>query len=408
MGIGAVCAELPLPPGAVARIETAWIADLAFSPDGSRLALLTRDAVEIRAGEDLKLLGSIPLGKRGLSLAFADRDHLIVGTSDGVLLYLDVPQCAVTGEIAAHSGRIWDVAVSPDGKNIAYASEGGVVAVYSLPSLDEVFSLRAHEGGAFSVAFSPEGKTLASGGKGGEVRLWGVPSGDPRGELRGHSAAVWDLEFSREGRLISAGSDGKCIVWDPGAGEAIRVISPGVQRIRRAAFRPGNGLIAMATSDVDVVLWDEGEEAIAGRVRGHTVSLWTLDFSPDGGLLASVSADGRLILWDMDGLLSLRPRITKVHYTREMGRHQIIGVSFEDPNADISMAEIQLLEGDRATVHITPSNRMQIHHYRGKTTGFFTFGIEVEREQTIRLRIVLIDILGLCSEARLLEIKADG
>ncbi len=430
MCLGALGAELPLPPGAVARLDgKGWVADVAFSTDGKYLALAMGDAVETRSGGDLAHLGSIrlPEGKRALSLAFVAPERLIVGCSDGSLLSLI--SSSVEKEMGAHSGRVWGLAVSPDRGLIASASEDGSIVVHALPSLDEVLRLQAHPGGAFSVAFSPNGRTLASGGKDGEIKLWEIPSGKPLGELHGHSAAVWDLKFTSEGHLVSAGSDGKCIVWDIGKGEPIREISPGVQRIREISLRGNDGIIAMATSDVNVILWSGAEERIIGRVRGHTTTLWAVAFSPDGKYLATLSADGRLLLWDVEKLLSLRPRFVKFHYAEKMGRTQFIGFSFFDPNGDVAFLAVDLVEGDPATIFAS-SFSVGLHYRKAKSSfqplqprtlptefrigdfgeeeGFITFGLRVDKPQKLVLKLVLIDGLGLCSEIENLVIEAEG
>ncbi len=421
---------LVLPPGAVAAIEPGWVVDVAFSPQGNRIALALREEIEIRSTEDLHLIASIslPEGDRVYSLAFLDATHLAVGCGGGKVFVLDLNSCAITGKANRYTGRIWDMAVDPRGRYLAVASGDGGIALLSLPDLSEGFTETIPGEGFYALAFSPDGGTFAAAGKSGVITLFRVPGGEPAEELHGHDAAVWGLEFLSEERLVSAGSDGRAVIWDLMSGSPARVIYPGAERVRKARVRPGGELIALATSEAEVVLWSEGEKAFIGRLLGHKTSLWTLSFSPDGKRLATASTRGRLILWDVEELLALRPRIMEVHYSKRMGRAQYIAVSYVDPNGDASRALIDLVEGDLSSIFVssfsvglktrpsktgyaplsprTLSAEFLIQGYRGKEEGSFTFGLRVDKPQRLVLKIVVADALGLASEARLIEIEA--
>jgi WD40 repeat protein len=75
--------------------------------------------------------------------------------------------------------------------------------------------LRGHSGSVYSVAFSPDGKTLASGSLDDTIRLWDVESGQQIGEpLRGHTSSVNSVAFSPDGKILASGSsDGTIRLW---------------------------------------------------------------------------------------------------------------------------------------------------------------------------------------------------
>src|SRR5258708_4717458 len=77
-------------------------------------------------------------------------------------------------------------------------------------------ALRAHTGTVWGVALSSEGRLLAGGRKDGPVRLWEAPGGQQMATLEGHTGGVWGVALSADGRLLASGGlDGTVRLWDP-------------------------------------------------------------------------------------------------------------------------------------------------------------------------------------------------
>ena len=72
--------------------------------------------------------------------------------------------------LEGHTGRVWCVAVSPDGSKIASASADFTVKLWDIQTGD-LLQTFGHLGEVRTVAFSPDGKLLASGGDDLEIKL---------------------------------------------------------------------------------------------------------------------------------------------------------------------------------------------------------------------------------------------
>ena len=158
-------------------LQPAAVGAVAYSPDGSRLAVVGADGV----------------GR--------------VWTLDGKL----------QSELRGHRAALTDVAYSPDGSRVATSSRDGTARVWNAGTEMPEHVLRGHVGDVTSVAFSPDGRFVLTAGRDGDARLWDAVTGTPVRSLVWHFGAVNDASFSPDGRWIVTAGPATAQIWPAGS-----------------------------------------------------------------------------------------------------------------------------------------------------------------------------------------------
>ncbi|HJZ94433.1 MAG TPA: WD40 repeat domain-containing protein, partial [Gemmataceae bacterium] len=255
-------------------IRPDYALDLAFSPDGTRLAIAE----------------------------FVNSRVTVWDTQSGSKLY----------SILSHTRPVTAVAFRPDGGRLAAA--GGLrddsdlsIRLWPGRGDPEATTFRGHTAMVRSAAFLPDGaRVVSTSGRGsgpGDARLWDATTGQELRAFRGHTGMVLCATVSPDGKTLATGSADKTIrLWEIDTGRELHRLQGHKREVRKLAFSAdGHRLASVAgggpsekgpgAEPVEVRLWElPGGRPVADieRPKGDASAVV---FRPDGSQFAVVMTE---------------------------------------------------------------------------------------------------------------------
>ncbi len=296
-----------LPEGAIARLGNGIIHQIAYSPDGSQIAVASSIGIwlyDVDTGIAVTLLE----GSNVACIAYSPDGKTIAGCGS-------FPERRPWGEtIMLDTVRLWNVEDGTIQQTLPHTTAGYV-----------------------DLAWSPDGKTIAVSAAFDPVRLWNIEEGVFKIEFPADTEGVRSIAYHPSGSTIatmnSRDDSVDLYLWDTEKGIYIKTFAENVVGISSMAYSP-DGKTIVTGSWNDVHIWDAntGEEKKSGlttdwggkQVKCSTVPMVLLSLlSVVHGYISGIPARipkkkpvARYLTLDLESLVSLIVRMAKLSLPR--------------------------------------------------------------------------------------------
>ncbi len=285
-------------------ILSRWVAEGSVDdtpPEG----LGTRRPDQLPVYPALPAVPALAFSPDGSLLAVAGHHEIVVHRGDG---------SAITGRWLGDSPRIESLAFSRDGKFLAASggapSEFGEIQIWDVASGSLVRSIRAGPDTLYGVSWSEDGSRLAVGGADKLVRAFDATSGARLMQCDNHLDWVFGTAFAHDGsKLISISRDRGVKLIDVASGHLIDDAARPREPVLALARHPKEDLVAFTGTEGKVRLHrmaprggrlkegDDKEESAVREFEHMATPLHAVAFNADGSRLACGGQNGEIRLF---------------------------------------------------------------------------------------------------------------
>lgn len=205
---------------------------LAFHPDGRRLAVASGTPgrlgeVKLFDSVSGQLLADLLVSEDAMfDVAFSpDGNRLAACGADGSIAVFAVDDpTARPLSIQDHADWVNSIAWSPDGRSLVSASRDKTAKVFDADSGRLRITFGEHDQNVTTALFIGDGSTVASGGNDRKLRVWAAVDGKPLKQSGGLAEEIANLGWVGDGRVASVASDNRLRIHNVADGKLVREV----------------------------------------------------------------------------------------------------------------------------------------------------------------------------------------
>ncbi|MDJ0658856.1 MAG: WD40 repeat domain-containing protein [Crocosphaera sp.] len=280
------------------------VKSIAVTPDGNLLLVGTGDgllsAIDLETKETL--YNKAVLVNSYSSIAFnVEKDVLVVGDDETVMI-LSLSNGRKLSFLREHTGKVSDVAISPNGEHIVSVSgDDRTIRIWDLESGELIQTIGANIGPTTSVQYTPDGTMFITGAIGSDrtFKFWDATTFELLNTSSQQPGFINDLKISNDGTQLVAAVRNFVKSWDLTTLKQVRSMKGPKLEINTIAISPDNRTVATANKEGTIMLFDLATGRKITTLQGHRGWVLSLAFSPDGNYLYSGAEDKMVKVWQL-------------------------------------------------------------------------------------------------------------
>ncbi len=287
---------------------------LAWAPDGKWLYLNTQhDGGKIVDSLSGKLMHAIEgigrsafaLSPDGKEIAYAHYSNAIQVRRITVKLRIIRPRF----DSPLDGGPVESISWSPDGQSLAICADR--VLILNSNNGKVKGHWKGQQKWITKAIWSPNGRYLAThtGYEDLTLRIWDSATGSEQCKLRGHEWKIKSIAWSPDGRFLASSSGNTLRIWEPQFGEELLTQTNQLEGLigRSASWSQDGRLLATwqefhnsRPKENYLQIWNAESGKVVFRLQGHDREVTCAAWSPSKHILASGASDNTLRLWDAE------------------------------------------------------------------------------------------------------------
>jgi WD40 repeat protein len=271
-----------------------------FSPDGTRLISGGAKYLSVWSTTDFKLLKILDTLYDHRSISITSDNKFVITLSNSGIGKWDIN----SGErIFAYrrNNSTSSISLCENESLILSGSSDGYLSFFSLSDGKIIDSISAHSGGVYSICLSHDGKTIATGGLTEDIILWDAYTGKPINTLKGHYSQIRIIKFSPTDQFIASGSnDFSARLWSSATGKLLKTLYfyGDINSVSTLDFSPDEKTIAAGGIEY-FKLWDITQNSELYNIWEIGICVSSVSFSPDGNKIIIGDMNDTLKIWDV-------------------------------------------------------------------------------------------------------------
>ncbi|MCU0486042.1 MAG: protein kinase [Anaerolineales bacterium] len=278
---------------------------LAFSPDGTMLTVGLADTTNTWLVGDWEIISTLPT-EAALCLDFSPRESMLAMGFESGIVGLGLATNLSYYSLIHHMAAVSSLDFSPNGSILASGSWDNTIQLWHIsyardPLTYHIDTQMGHMEHILSIKYSPDGTLLASSSEDMTVRLWRVSDQTFLRALRGHTGAVTEVDFAPDGVIIaSASTDGTVRLWQASDGTLLYTLDQ-TSSLTSVAYSPDGAVLAAGSKDGTLRLYRAADGTVLRGLDGAADAIHSVIFSSNGHFLISGHGDGNIFLWRLPG-----------------------------------------------------------------------------------------------------------